>query len=62
MKKTIVGLALSAMLFAFCSSAQAQSKIPRVGILFIGGRDQPHLDEFKEGLKELGYSEGKNML
>jgi putative ABC transport system substrate-binding protein len=36
---------LVAMLFAFGSHAQAQTKIPRVGILFIGGRDQPHLAE-----------------
>lgn len=43
------------------AGAQAQSKIPRIGILFIGGRDQPHLEEFKQGLRELGYSEGKNI-
>ena len=50
------------MLCAFGSYAQAQSKIPRVGILFMGGRDQPHLQEFKEGLREHGYTEGKNIL
>ena len=35
-------LALSALLFAFCLSAEAQqaAKIPRVGILFIGGRER----------------------
>jgi putative ABC transport system substrate-binding protein len=41
--------------------AQQSTKIPRVGILFIGGRDQPHLESFKEGLREHGYSEGKNI-
>jgi putative ABC transport system substrate-binding protein len=51
-----------ATLLAFGSYAQAQSKIPRIGILFIGGRDQPHLEEFKQGLRELGYREGKNIL
>ena len=55
-------LALSAMLFALCSYAQAQSKIPRVGILFMGGRDQPHLESFKQGLREHGYIEGKNII
>jgi len=54
-------LALCAVLFAFGSYAQAQSKIPRVGILFIGGRDQPHLEAFKQGLRERGYNEGKNI-
>jgi putative ABC transport system substrate-binding protein len=50
------------MLFALGSYAQAQSKSPRVGILFMGGRDQPHLDSFKQGLREHGYSEGTNII
>jgi ABC-type uncharacterized transport system substrate-binding protein len=50
------------MLFAFGSYAQAQSKIPRIGVLFIGGRDQPHLEAFKQGLRERGHLEGKNIL
>ncbi|MGH7886572.1 MAG: ABC transporter substrate-binding protein, partial [Candidatus Binatia bacterium] len=31
-------------------------------ILFIGGRDQPHLESFKQGLRDLGYVEGKNII
>ena len=58
----VVAIAFSAMLFAFGSYAQAQSKIPRIGILFVGGRDQPHLEAFKQGLRERGYLEGKNIL
>src|SRR5919108_3820211 len=57
-----VAFALCALLFALCSHAQAQSRIPRVGILFMGGRDQPHLDAFKQGLREHGYTEGKNII
>ena len=51
------------VLQALCSSAEAQQsgKIPRVGILFIGGREQPHLQSFKDGLHERGYAEGKNI-
>jgi putative ABC transport system substrate-binding protein len=55
-------LVFCAMLLALGSAVSAQSKIPRVGILFMGGRDQPHLDAFKQGLREHGYSEGKNII
>ena len=42
--------------------AQQAMKVPRIGILFIGGRDQPHLEAFKQGLREVGYTEGKNIV
>jgi putative ABC transport system substrate-binding protein len=41
--------------------ATAAEKIPHVGLLFVGGKDQPHLEAFKQGLRELGYAEGKNI-
>ena len=44
------------------AEAQQAGKFPRVGILFIGGRDQPHLESFKQGLREHGYTEGKNII
>jgi len=61
-KKKIIGLAIGALLVALSSVAQAQSKVPRIGILFIGSRDQPHLPAFKQGLRERGYIEGKDII
>ena len=59
-EKKLFAIALTALLLGLCFSAQAQ-RIPRVGILFIGGRDQPHLESFKQGMREHGYTEGKNV-
>ena len=43
--------------------AQAQqAKVYRVGILVVGTADLPTLQGFREGLAELGYVEGKNLL
>ena len=65
MKKLIFAFTLGALFSALINGpapAGAEDKIPRVGILFIGGRDQPHLESFKQGLCERGYTEGKNII
>lgn len=62
MKKKLIALALSLLFLVVTSWAEAAERIPRVGILFIGGREQPHLESFKQGLRELGYVEGKNII
>jgi putative ABC transport system substrate-binding protein len=51
------------MLFALCGSSEAQQQVknPHIGFLFIGSKDQPHLDSFHQGLRDLGYVEGKNI-
>jgi putative tryptophan/tyrosine transport system substrate-binding protein len=56
---------LGALLFALCSSAEAQQpkKIPRVGFLSPGaspGNDFRY-EAFQQGLRELGYVEGKSI-
>ena len=66
MRKTFIPLVLSAMLFALCSSVQAQeSKIPRIGVLDSGSAADPENREtrnaFLGGLRDLGYVEGKNI-
>ena len=64
MNKKVIVLTLSAALFALCSFAQAQQagKIYRIGVLFFGSQNQPHLESFLRGLRELGYVEGKNVV
>jgi len=55
--------AVCVLLFALSFSVEAQQpgKIPRVGFLFSGSKDQPHLESFLRALRELGYVEGKNI-
>jgi putative tryptophan/tyrosine transport system substrate-binding protein len=64
MKARILVDALPALILTTIHLAIAQqpAKIPRVGILFIGGRDQPHLEALKQGLRERGYTEGQNIV
>jgi ABC-type uncharacterized transport system substrate-binding protein len=61
MERKITGFALVASLLALSCPAETGEQIPRIGILFVGGRNQPHLESFKQGLKERGYTEGKNI-
>jgi putative ABC transport system substrate-binding protein len=61
MKKTITFLALCTILSALCSYAAAQqpAKIPRLGYL-TGGDSSPN-EAFAQGLRDIGYFEGKNI-
>ena len=65
MKKKITTLTLGALLFALCLSAEAQQKKnARIGFL---GATSPsveaaRIDAFRQGLRELGYVEGKNIV
>jgi ABC-type uncharacterized transport system substrate-binding protein len=69
MKKQIHPLALCAMLFALCLSAEAQQpsgKVPRIGFLDSGSASDLQntlgLDALRQGLHELGYVEGQNII
>ena len=64
MKKTPIGLVFGALLFALSVSADAQqpAKIPRIGFLTIGARYTQAAKAFLDGLRDLGYVEGKNII
>jgi putative tryptophan/tyrosine transport system substrate-binding protein len=65
-RKKISCFALCAMLFALSASADAQStaKVPRVGFLVTSSASviAPRMDTFQQGLRALGYEEGKNIV
>jgi putative ABC transport system substrate-binding protein len=66
MKSKIATLILCALLLALCSLAEAQQtqKIPRIGVLSVTSPATipARLDAFRQGLSELGYVEGKNIV
>jgi putative tryptophan/tyrosine transport system substrate-binding protein len=71
MKKKIRVLTLCAMLLTFCSSAEAQqpTKVPRIGLLrsdsapsHASSQEAIRTDALRQGLRELGYVEGKNII
>jgi len=66
MKIKIAALALSAMLFALCSAAQAQQpgKIFRIGFLdpSTASGSAGLVDAFRQEMRKLGWIEGKNFI
>ena len=67
MSKKIIGLAFGALLFAlsFPSEAQQPAKVPRIGFVTGSGdfkKPGALVEAFREGLRDLGYIEGKNIL
>jgi len=66
MKAKILAYALSAMLFALCTSVHAQqpTKVPRIGFLAVAPLStlSARTEAFRQGLRELGYVEGKNIV
>src|ERR1041384_6893632 len=65
MKNTFGTVLLCAWVFAVCYSAEGQQlkKLPRIGV--VGGSSaagvSARIEAFRDGLRELGYVEGKNI-
>jgi putative ABC transport system substrate-binding protein len=67
MTKKIILLALCSLLLAPCSAVEAQQpgKVPRIGYVSGSGDAKtpgPLVQGFRQGLRDLGYIEGKNIL
>jgi putative tryptophan/tyrosine transport system substrate-binding protein len=64
-RRRVLGFALATLLFALCSLVNAQpARVPRIGYLV--NHDPkialPSAKEFRQGLRDLGYIEGQNIL
>jgi putative ABC transport system substrate-binding protein len=67
MNRKVFGGALCAVLLVLSVSVEAQqpaAKVPRIGFLTTGGEAASALrvEAFRQGLRELGYVEGKNII
>ena len=63
--KDLFVFAFCALLFALCTSAEAQqqaARIPRIGIVTGTAKDPSSTKIFRQALQDLGYIEGKNIL
>ena len=57
-----VTLAVGMWVFYFSVDAQQTKKVPRMGLLRAGAASDPSVEAFWQGLRELGYIEGKNIV
>ncbi|MGE5817661.1 MAG: ABC transporter substrate-binding protein, partial [Deltaproteobacteria bacterium] len=66
MKKKVTIFTLGALLFALCCPLRAQqpAKVPRIGFLIASSAsaNSARVEAFRQGLRELGYVEGKNII
>ena len=65
MKKKIIFLLVAALIlvsFQFGEAQRASGKIPRIGYLAGGLGAATRTETFKQGLRDLGYVEGKNII
>jgi len=63
-RRTFIGVIAGGLLSApLAAEAQQAAKVPRIGFLFYGSPGpSPELDAFRQGLRELGYIEGQNIV
>jgi ABC-type uncharacterized transport system substrate-binding protein len=66
MRKTVISFALTALFYALCLPVWAQQpkKVPRIGFLSTVPRSSitARTEAFRQGLRDLGYVEGKNII
>ncbi len=58
----ILVLAVSLLAAPLAADAADSAKVPRIGLLRAGSPPDPLVDAFRQGLRELGYVEGQNLI
>jgi len=64
MNRNILSVAVCALVLGLSVRAEAQQpkKIPRIGWIGAARTSAPRMEAFRQGLHELGYAEGKNIV
>jgi ABC-type uncharacterized transport system substrate-binding protein len=64
MRKTVISFALTALFYALCLPVWAQQpgKVPRIGYLSLRSGFGVNDEAFRQGLRELGYTERQNIV
>ena len=52
---------LALLAVAVIADAQQPKKVPHIGFLRVGSSADPHVEGFRQGLRELGYVDGRNI-
>ena len=60
-RRNFIGVLVGAVVWPFAASAQQPMPMPSVGVLSIAPLTSPHYQAFRQGLRDLGYVEGKNI-
>ena len=62
-RRTFLGVIAGGLLAApLAAAAQPAAKVPRLGLLWPDSPPSPRVDEFRQGLRDLGYAEGKTIV
>jgi putative ABC transport system substrate-binding protein len=61
-RRTFIASTVSALAAPLAAGAQPAGKVPRLGLLWPDSLPSPRVDEFRRGLRDLGYSEGKTIV